>query len=169
MINTPYTLTTLTICTEIKRRKNYIHHQVVLINFFVLLPLYKLLHWWPSIMKGIIHARVKFHFCTNVHQSMKLTNACGQFLCWAYRMSFDSFWCLHAILLPHINTAIEDYIRHKKKGGRRGGKYVLPPIHKGELTTSVCLACAIRYFAVGSPYDIAVLFGTSYSIVLSCV
>jgi hypothetical protein len=31
------------------------------------------------------------------------------------------------------------------------------------------LACAIRYFAGGSAYDIAVMFGTSYSVVLSCV
>jgi len=87
----------------------------------------------------------------------------------AYRMSFESFWRLHLLLLPHIETCLRQSSNYEKKGGRFGGNYVLPPIRNGEITTSVRLACAIRYFAGGSAYDIAVMFGTSYSVVLSCV
>eukprot|EP00804_Cyclotella_cryptica_P003177 CCRYP_013780-RA/>CCRYP_013780-RA protein AED:0.21 eAED:0.16 QI:0/0/0/1/1/1/2/0/414 len=87
----------------------------------------------------------------------------------AYRMSFESFWRLHLLLLPHIETCLRQFSNYEKKGGRFGGNYVLPPIRNGEISTSVRLACAIRYFAGGSAYDIAVMFGTSYSVVLSCV
>lgn len=84
-------------------------------------------------------------------------------------MSFNSFWHLHAILMPHINTALKELGNYEKKVGRAGGSYVLPPICNGELTASACLACAMHYLAGGSSYDIAILFGTSYSIVLSCI
>ena len=54
-------------------------------------------------------------------------------------------------------------------GGRGRGHYVLPSICSEEVTKSDHFACAIDYFAGGFPCDIAVLFKTSYSMVLSCV
>jgi hypothetical protein len=81
----------------------------------------------------------------------------------AYRMSFDSFWSLHAILLPHIVRASQEMRSYKKVGGRVGGNYLLPPVPNGEITTSVRLACALRYFAGGSRYDIAPLYGVGVS------
>jgi hypothetical protein len=53
--------------------------------------------------------------------------------------------------------------------GLRGGNYVPPPIPNGPVTTSVRLACALRYFAGGSPYDIMSVYGVSHTIVLDSV
>ena len=59
---------------------------------------------------------------------------------------------------------------NEKVGGRVGGNYVCPPIPNGEkITSSVLLACAIHYFAGGSPYDIAPLFGIFFSETFSSV
>ena len=53
--------------------------------------------------------------------------------------------------------------------GLRGGNYVPPPIPNGLVTASVRLACALRYFAGGSPYDIMSVYGVSHTIVLDSV
>ena len=87
----------------------------------------------------------------------------------AFRMTYDSFWRLHAILLPHITEQTTKSRRYKIKGGREGGNYSLPPIHNGPITTSMRLGAAIRYFAGGSPYDIMCSFHISYSEVLASV
>ena len=84
-------------------------------------------------------------------------------------MTFDSFWSLHASLCPHIIKAMQGMRSYRKVGGQVGGNYVLPPIPNGEITTSVCLACALRYFAGGCPYDIAPLYGIAISEVVSSV
>jgi len=39
----------------------------------------------------------------------------------------------------------------------------------GKISSSICVACALRYFAGGSPYDIGPLFGIAYSEVLRSV
>ena len=44
-----------------------------------------------------------------------------------------------------------------------------PPVPNGSITLSIRLACAIRYFAGGSPSDIAPLYGISYWEALSSV
>lgn len=44
----------------------------------------------------------------------------------AFRMTFDAFWRLHSILLPHLRTAISDNSNYVRKGGREGGNYSLP-------------------------------------------
>ena len=41
--------------------------------------------------------------------------------------------------------------------------------HNGKISTSVRLACAIRYFAGGSPYDIMVKFGVSHSVIFESI
>ena len=87
----------------------------------------------------------------------------------AYRMSLDCFYRLHAILLPHIIVASDGWYKYKKAGGRTGGNYLPPPIPNGAVSTSVRLASAIRYFAGGSAYDIAVIFGISYCTVIANV
>ena len=87
----------------------------------------------------------------------------------AFRMSFDGFWRLHSILLPHISSAIDESSAYERKGGRDGGRFLLPPIPNGPITTSVRLGAALRYFAGGSPYDIVSMFGISYSEVLASV
>ena len=89
--------------------------------------------------------------------------------CRAFRMTFDGFWRLHAILLPHICTAIRENRHYTCKGGREGGDYSFPPIPNGSISSSIRLGAAIRYFAGGSPYDIVCMFGISYSEVMSSV
>jgi hypothetical protein len=87
----------------------------------------------------------------------------------AFRMTFDSFWRLHTILLPFLRIATDKKINYERKGGRSGGNYSLPPIPKGVISPSIRLGAAIRYFAGGSPYDIMCVFGISYSEVLLSV
>jgi hypothetical protein len=77
----------------------------------------------------------------------------------AFRMTFDAFWRLHSILLPHLRTAISDNSNYVRKGGREGGNYSLPPIRNGPISPSIRLGATIRYFA----------FGVSYSEVLTSV
>jgi hypothetical protein len=59
----------------------------------------------------------------------------------AYRMSYTTFKRLAALLCPNINAACG------KKGTTRFCR-------NGQITPDVRLACAIRWFAGGSPYDI---------------
>ncbi|KAL3775866.1 hypothetical protein ACHAW5_010160 [Stephanodiscus triporus] len=65
----------------------------------------------------------------------------------AFRMSWDGFWHLHSILFPHISSAIDESSGYKRKGGRDGGGYLLPPIPNGPITTSIRLGAALCYFA----------------------
>jgi len=82
----------------------------------------------------------------------------------AFRMTLDSFWRLHSILLPHIRTAANATSGYERKGGRNGGNYSLPPIPNGPITSSICLGAALRYFAGGSAYDIICVFAISLSV-----
>jgi len=61
---------------------------------------------------------------------------------------------LHTKLATRINCARLAMRRYVLKGGRKGGKFMLPPIQNGRVTTSVRLACALRYFGGGSVYDL---------------
>ncbi len=72
----------------------------------------------------------------------------------AYRMEYDSFWKLHKLLEEGIEWARLNQRGYKVKGGREGGLYLPPPIPNGKIESSVRLACALCYFAGGSPYDI---------------
>ena len=75
-------------------------------------------------------------------------------------MSYESFWLLHRKLSTRIAKAVDDSRRYKRKGGRGGG-YKLPPVRNGPVNTCVCLACALRFFAGASPYDIMAKYGIS--------
>ena len=84
-------------------------------------------------------------------------------------MTFDAFWRLYSILLPHILSSIDEGSKYVRKGGREGGNYVLPPIRNGPIPHSIRLGAALRYFAGGSPYDIMCVFGIGHSEVLTSV
>lgn len=83
----------------------------------------------------------------------------------AYRMEYSSFLHLHSILKEGILAAMDGMSPYRRNGGRQGGKYKLPPIPNGRVSTQVRLACAIRYSSGGSPYDIMALYGVSHSLV----
>ena len=76
---------------------------------------------------------------------------------------------LHEKLEGRIELARLESRGYDKKGGRDGGNYSLPPVRNGPITTCVRLACAIRFFAGGSPYDIMGKYGISHSEVMESV
>ena len=58
-----------------------------------------------------------------------------------YRMTADTFWKLHRLLQPNIPCSKR---RKRKRGSTRNG----------DISSSLKLSMAIRYFAAGSPADI---------------
>jgi hypothetical protein len=87
----------------------------------------------------------------------------------AYRMEYESFWKLHELLEEGIERARLNQRGYEAKGGREGGMYLPPPTPNGKIESSVRLACALRYFAGGSPYDIMGKYHIAYSEVLASV
>ena len=73
----------------------------------------------------------------------------------AYRMNKQSFYKLHDILKPRLDT-----IFFPKNGGKRD------PMRSAYLiSTKVRLSIAIRYFSGGSPYDIMLTHGVSFKFI----
>lgn len=93
----------------------------------------------------------------------------------AYRMSYESFCKLHQKLEDAILEALAAAKSKRKeedapKARRtKKGIYSLPPVPNGTIDTKVRLACAIRYFAGGSAYDIMGKYGISHTEVLASV
>jgi len=87
----------------------------------------------------------------------------------AYRMHYSSFWKLHDELEERIEHARLEHRGYEKKGGREGGSYLPPPVRNGHIQSSVRLACALRYFAGGSPYDLMGKYGISHTVVMESV
>lgn len=69
----------------------------------------------------------------------------------AYRMEEASFWKLHGIPLPHMIVPRSGKKKHKDGAAN------------GIIHSSTRLSAALRYFAGGSPYDIAIAHGISHS------
>lgn len=96
----------------------------------------------------------------------------------AYRMSSGAFWVLRdrlkdgillydsarrgGVVLVGVPQEEEDERRDNRKNNR-------PPITNGPIPPSTRLACALRYFAGASPYDLMSTFGVSYTAVLDSV
>jgi hypothetical protein len=87
----------------------------------------------------------------------------------AYHMPYESFRKLHQMLASGINYARLKMHRYVTKGGWKGGKFKLLSIQNGQVLTSVCLACALRYFAGGSPYNLVKVYGISHTDVMDSV
>ncbi len=83
-------------------------------------------------------------------------------------MTYESFCCLHKKIKFGIQAAARRLQKYINRGSR-GENYVPPPIPNGPVCTSVRLACALRYFAGGSPYDIMSVYGVSHTIILDSV
>ena len=90
----------------------------------------------------------------------------------AYRMTYPTFLELHRLLQPeilkmHRKYQVDTTIRHiEQRGGerkrideRRWDRFVT----NGLIATTTRLAIALRYFAGGSLYDLAPLFGVGRS------
>jgi hypothetical protein len=87
----------------------------------------------------------------------------------AYRMQYRSFWKLCDKLEEGIEQARLEHRGYEKKGGREGGRYLPPPVTNGSIDSSVRLACALRYFAGGSPYNLMGKYGISHTVVMESV
>jgi hypothetical protein len=72
----------------------------------------------------------------------------------AYRMYPESFWKLHKLIRPYMKHRKPSSPSSKKR--KRGAP-------NGLIDSSVRLAVTLRYLAGGSKYDLAPLFGISYS------
>jgi hypothetical protein len=83
-------------------------------------------------------------------------------------MTYELLLFLHEKLSSKIAKAVDDGRRYKQRGGR-GGNYKPPPVRNGPVSTCVRLACALRYFAGGSPYDIMAKYGISHASVLESI
>ena len=83
-------------------------------------------------------------------------------------MIYESFLFLHEKQSSKIAKAVDDSRRYKQRGGR-GGNYKPPPVRNGPVSTCVRLACALRYFAGGSPYDIMAKYGIFHASVLESI
>jgi hypothetical protein len=84
-----------------------------------------------------------------------------------YRMTYESFWKLHDLLSDGIATAVAAKRRQTTTNWKPN---CCPPVPNGvRILSSVCLGCALRYFAGGSPYDLMVKFGILHTEVLDCV
>ena len=90
----------------------------------------------------------------------------------SYRMSYESFQELHRILSPHIRVIhrelMEEAAAKRRERLRRQGRYRNRGsvrtnwrrfVPNGSIDTTVRLAMALRFFAGGSIYDIAPLYG----------
>ena len=91
-------------------------------------------------------------------------------------MQYRSFWKLSDKLEEGIEQARLEHRgyenkggRYENKGGREGGRYLPPPVPNGSIDSSVRLACALRYFAGGSPYDLMGKYGISHTVVMESV
>ena len=91
------------------------------------------------------------------------------YFCRVYRMDYSAFLHLHSILKEGMEAAKTNSTSYKRKGGRKGGKYQLPPIPNGAVPTTVRLACAIRYASGGSPYDLMSLHGVSHTLIFDSI
>ena len=83
-------------------------------------------------------------------------------------MTYESFCRLRMKIKFGIQAAARRLLKYINRGSQ-GENYVSPPIPNGPVCTSVCLACALHYFAGGSPYDIMSVYGVSHTIILDSV
>ena len=80
-------------------------------------------------------------------------------ICSVYRMSRTSFYVIHSMLEPYVM----DYF-FKNNGGKRD-----PSKNPYFISTKIRLSIALHYFAGGSPLDIMLNHGVSFSAVFSSV
>jgi len=83
-------------------------------------------------------------------------------------MTYESFCHLHHKLSPGIKAAVRVLTKYQLRG-LQSSISKPPPIPNGPTPTSICLACALRYFAGGSPYDLMSVYGVSPTIILDSV
>jgi hypothetical protein len=89
----------------------------------------------------------------------------------AYCMTYETFIELHRILEPEIVRIHKEYTenRERRRKERRSKRKRIDQTrwkrfaHNGVIPTTTRLAIAIRYFAGGSFYDLASLFGVGLS------
>jgi hypothetical protein len=93
-------------------------------------------------------------------------------------MSYKSFWHLHNKLKGNIDRFVYEVQRrvdprHKLLNvlsrNLHNRKSRNPPIPNGKISSSTRLACALRYFAGGSAYDLMGMYGIAHSEIFTSV
>jgi hypothetical protein len=88
--------------------------------------------------------RARWRVCCSI---AKIHETLGpQYFCRAYRMTYASFCHLHELLRDRIDEAVA-----KKRSQHINHNFTLrrPPIPNGRIHTTICLGCALQYFAGG--------------------
>ena len=105
--------------------------------------------------RGAIWAHIQIQHHSNGYIKCKqrslisIRNEYGSLFEHAYQMDYPSFLELHELLEDGIN----EYVC--KEGTTTNSSANQPFYRKnGKITTQICLACALRYFAGGSYHDI---------------
>jgi hypothetical protein len=93
--------------------------------------------------------------CDSIHQVYKQLVDC--FFRRAYRLTYATFEVLESLLRRLILKLSRKFVSSSSNRSRtQNGP-------NGIISPSVRLACAIRYFAGGSPYNLITKFGIGYS------
>lgn len=100
----------------------------------------------------------------------------------SYRMTFETFWHLHDTLQSGIKHQAEQFakVRNEKRKKERAADttstkksrrntFATKYFHNGPIHTTTRLACALRYFAGASPYDLMSNYGLSYNAVMDSI
>jgi hypothetical protein len=130
-------------------------------------------------MKAAIRRQVGTNMRVRIRQSIESVyhEIGNELFCRAYRMTSPAFLELHRLLEPEILRIHKEYhearrIRRKETRGdtkRIDVKTWKGFVRNGLISTSTCLAIALRYFAGGSLYDLAPLLGVGRSSALRSV
>ncbi len=97
-----------------------------------------------------------------IYQSLGVT----YFRC-AFRMDYDKFQLLHHKIDAEINDVMSRF--YIRKGGRKGGNYIPPPVQNGAISNMTRIACALQYFCGASAYDLMANFDISHPEVMKSV
>jgi len=127
----------------------------------ICVSLLQVLHVFSGHKKSLIHSRghLVSRTCRDISTIIyELGSKAHQYYC----MQEASFWKLHQILHPMIETPLDDSYNTSRK--RKRGK-----TPNGSITSSIRLSCALRYFTGGDPLDIAIVHRISHAEVFRSV
>ena len=94
------------------------------------------------------------HIKRNQQTLQSLKKEYGSLFQRAYRMDYVAFKSLHRLL----QSGIQEYLINEREMNDRNNRLDFY-MRNGRITTEICLACALRYFAGGSYLDITLSHG----------
>jgi len=127
----------------------------------ICISLLQVLHVFSGHKRSLIHSRG--HLVSRTRRNIStIIYELGSKARRYYRMQEASFWKLHQLLQPMIETPLDDSYNTSQKCKR--GK-----TPNGPITSSIRLSCALHYFTGGDPLDIAIVHRISHAEVFHSV